>query len=81
MAGTEPSAVTIDSVQYQVTVDLRQNPNGERRRLLVDGYSVLLVVPRSRYICLQNRRHDALFFNICTVVAANCELVCHGVMT
>ena len=45
MAGTDPSAVTIDSVQYQVTVDLSQNPSGERRRLLVDGYSVLLVRP------------------------------------
>ena len=43
VAGTDPSAVAIDNVQYQVTVDLTQNPSGERRRLLADGYSVLLV--------------------------------------
>ena len=48
MAGTEASAVAIDSVQYQVSVNLGQRPDGQRRRLLTGGYASLLV----RLLCV-----------------------------
>ena len=62
VAGTNPSAVTIDSIQYQVTVDLSQRPDGQRRRLLQsNGYSTLLVGPASRHFVGSSRRGLLLY--------------------